>query len=110
MENIKKHKEIFIVILVTLGAIFYWFQIRPVSIKKNCSWVTETIEADPGVTKEQAEVNKKAFDICVAGGLCEGSRVEKWRNSTERPPSQERTETNEATEKEYNMCLRQHGL
>lgn len=111
MEKIKKHKEIFIIALVILGIAFYWFQIRPTSIKKECSWTTKTIPADPGVTKEQAEVNNEAFNSqCSKEGV---KSVKCWlleKDTKERASSQEKEETREATDKEYKQCLRQNGL
>lgn len=75
MEKLKEHKEIVIIILVAILGAFYWIQIRPVSAKKACSWFTETISADVGVTKEQAEVNKMAFEEkCDSSGSSTGRR------------------------------------
>lgn len=101
MENLKKHKEIVIIFLI-LGITFYWFQVRPAQIKKSCSLVTEIKEA---ITKEQAEINKvelkeaceKYPNYCTILGI----------ETEERP---QKIEVHEASDKEYNQCLRQHGL
>lgn len=109
---IRENKKIVIVLVVILGLLFYWFQIRPINIKKNCSWVTETIPADPGVTKEQAELNKKSFDEqqCGKEKLISSRCFQLKTDTVERLPQPERKEITEATEKEYNLCLRQNGL
>lgn len=36
MEKIKEYKYIILIILVILGFIFYWFQLRPLQIRKGC--------------------------------------------------------------------------
>ena len=66
-KYIKENKNTFIIlaiILIILAFIFYWFQLRPTNIKKNCSQKITTIPADAGVTKEQAELNAKEFEKC----------------------------------------------
>lgn len=116
MKNIKQHKEIVIITLIILGIAFYWFQIRPTSIKKDCFWVTEIVPADPGVTKEEAEINNINYEQCKLDNP--GGRLHSISSKcfqldagiTERPPQPEREVTFVATEKEYNTCLRQHGL
>lgn len=114
MEKIKEYKGIIIIVLVILGIAFYWFQLRPVSIKKNCSWVTEKIPADPGVTKEQADVNKKIYDQCISSNWqCNNPKLGRFLlewETHERLPKIEKEETRGATDKEYNQCLRQNGL
>lgn len=116
MEKILKEKKYMVIAgVLVLVFLFYWFQVRPVSIKKNCSWVTETIKADPGVTKEQAEVNKKIYEKCVASEWdCDNplgpGRLELYRNREERLAQPEKDEIKKATDKEYNQCLREHGL
>ena len=122
MDKIKKYKEIIIIVSVIVLGAFYWFQLRPVMIKRNCSWTTEITPADSGITKEQAEMNKNVFDQSSCNttktvGLesfkkylnrVECLRLEK--DTVERPPQPEREETTEATKNEYDLCLRQHGL
>src|SRR3989344_5703846 len=65
MEKLKEHKEIVIIVLAAILGAFYWIQIRPVTAKKECSWFNEVIPASAGITKEQAEINKIAFDQCI---------------------------------------------
>ncbi len=94
------------------GFVFYWFQIRLTVIKKNCSWITYIVPADPGVTKEQADFNKKALDQCNSqpppnNGIkmfCYQKDIE------ERPPKSEKEVVREATKDEYDLCLRRQGL
>ncbi len=121
-KYIKENKNVLIIVVIILGLAFYWFQLRPTNIKKSCSWTTEQIEADAGITKEQAEQNIDSFknkcDITKTystgyQGLGKVQSVECFllqSNSTERPPKPEREEVSEATKNEYDMCLREHGL
>lgn len=113
MKKIQENKYIIIVLLMILVFIFYWFQVRPTNIKKDCSWVTETIPADPGVTKEQAEANKVEFEKRISGDYSSSVVMDRFtlsKNSKERLPSPEKIETREATDEEYKTCLRQNGL
>ena len=116
MEKFKKYKEIFIVAVVILGLAFYWFQLRPVQIKKECSWFTQIIPADAGVTKEQAEINKKAFTECSVKNDVQGTGAFNFKvpcnseNIEERAPVSEREFASAATKSEYEVCLRRNGL
>ncbi len=65
MKKIKEYIIIIIIGVIVLGGAFYWFELRPLSIKKDCSWIG---------------IRKGLFD------------------------------RREATSKEYDFCLRQHGL
>ena len=111
------------------GGAFYWFELRPIQIKKECSWVIDTkitVRSDPGQTQEAADEenkrlnaeNKRQFpngcsDInprSLDGALC---RIGKNHNTaTARPPQEEKTEsyTRSATDSEYKECLRHNGL
>lgn len=123
MDIIKKYKVIItigLIILIIFGFVFYWVSMRPVQIRKNCSWVTEVIPADSGITKEQAEENKIIYnqecnninqikdkvDLAVKKVQCQ--LLEK--NNIERDPQPEKIEKNKATDEEYKSCLREHGL
>lgn len=117
MEKIKQNKEIIIAVAVILGFIFYWVQIRSASIKKECSWFTEIIPADEGVTKEQADINKKAFgekcdttkNVGPFRGIS-GVTRNQCRDIIERPAQPEKEDVREATKSEYDTCLRHNGL
>ncbi len=114
MNKIKENKGVFIIGIIIFSLLFYWFQIRPTSIKKECSWSIEVIEADPGVTEAQAKENKESFEECSAkkssGRVTSFNCYLLGENSTARAPQPERTEINVATDDEYRTCLRQNGL
>lgn len=140
MKKIKEYKVIIIIVLIVVLGSFYWFQLRPTNIRKNCSQKITIIPADIGVTKEQAEQNKIDFDQCKlkypAIPFMTNNSLEFYiymrdmenkfsetqkndinrckgliRNTIERNPSPERKEiSNELNENKYNQCLRQHGL
>lgn len=55
MEKLKEYKYIILILLLVLGGCFYWFQLRPTLVKKECykssqtqigkfSWNTQTNE------------------------------------------------------------------
>ena len=120
MEKLKEHKVIVSVVLIAILSAFYWTQIRPVSAKKACSWFTEVIPADAGVTKEQAEVNKKVYDEkCGTGSEYQAtmpspeSYLKCLRlniDTAEKLPRLSRESVREATKTEYDKCLRHNGL
>lgn len=119
MEKLKQHKEVVIITAVILGFIFYWFQLRPTTIRKNCSWLTQmekganAIPAFPGVTKEEA--NRKRSS-CSDRATTEASLVLCEIGNTEVPPrpavpaQPDKEVTREATKTEYDKCLRHNGL
>lgn len=112
---VKENKNVVIVVIVISGFLFYWFQLRPSNIKKSCSWITETIPANAGVTKDQADINKKIYDKCIASDwVCEKpadiGRIGLMRITEETPAQPEKEVTRDATKKEYDLCLRQNGL
>lgn len=108
MEKIKENKKIVIIIFVIILGIFYWFQIRPIIIKKNCSVAKVTISADTGVTKEQAEINKIKYDNKECDNPFDCAILEK--NTKERDPSPERVGERSVSKDKYEQCLREHGL
>lgn len=116
MDKIKENKVAVVVLAAVVLGAFYWIQIRPVQIKKKCAWFTEIIKADPGVTKEQAELNKIKYEQCKTenpGKIFEFDSFKCWlfkNDSVERQPQPERTEVREATKNQYNTCLRKNGL
>lgn len=36
MEKLKEYKYVILIIILILGFIFYWFEYRPIQIKKDC--------------------------------------------------------------------------
>jgi hypothetical protein len=117
MEKPKEYKYILLAVLVLLVAGFYWFELRPSNIKKQCSEVTEVIPSDYGVTKEEAERNKIAYDQCINTPIVKTGKFfsdfrycEGRRDTVEREPKEETTEKREATDGEYNSCLRSKGI
>ncbi len=95
---------------------FYWFQLRPSLIKKNCSLTTKTIPATPEVTKNQAEENRIVFEKCnkEVGKSYEGLATVKCfllkQSSITKKAQPAKIEINPATDYEYKICLRQNGL
>ena len=124
IKIINKNKILIIILaLATLGW-FYWSEIRPVVVRSNCSWMAETIPADPGITREQSEENKKSYEQQCMQDSSRGGvygryadlvpvSVKCWTlklDSQERPPQPEKKEVRSATKSEYDQCLRHKGL
>lgn len=117
MEKLKQYKYIIIPVITILSFIFYWTEVRSVLIKKECSQYTEVIPADAGITKEQADINKKIYNQCKVdnpnGGRLYPTSFKCFnleKDIIERPPQPEKEVIKEATKIEYDKCLRQNGL
>lgn len=102
------------------GSAFYWFELRPIPIKKECSWVTDTrisVVGDSGQTQAEADKknaeNKKRFPNGCAN-VPSGTFDEVLCDSiaTARPSREQKTESyiRAASDQEYKECLRHNGL
>jgi len=49
-------------IIIVLGLLFYWFQIRPAQIRKECASKSEVVT---GEFSWQVEILKKRYDDCL---------------------------------------------
>ncbi len=120
----------FVAIFVCLAiGSFYWFEYRPTEIKKNCSYVVYTIPEVLEITAEEAEASKKSNELCkesikvesaetygrfdlagleraLAENECDSQHPVKVE--TKYQPSREAVR--DATDKEFNSCLRRNGL
>lgn len=94
MEKLKQHKEVVIIIAVILGFVFYWFQLRPTSIKKECSWASGAL----GLTYEAYQLGKIQ------------TPEEYLANPQKVSLQPDKEVTRPATKAEYDLCLRQNGL
>ncbi len=113
--------------LVGAGALlavlaFYWLEVRPILVKKDCSWLTYTEpakEAFAGISQEEAdrtnaENRRENPAACsTATGLdtlfleCKSTNV---RAQPPRPAEPAREVKRSATKIEYEQCLRHNGL
>lgn len=118
-----KNKNISIIIiclsLLIVGSSFYWFQVRPSQIRRDCSWTKKHSDAVVGVTQEEADrrkaecierqnKNKESgmlsdawYELNVKG--CEDT----YKSSTSQPA---KDWYEKASEKEYDFCLHSKGL
>lgn len=118
------------IFLITLIGLFYWFEYRPTEIKKSCAYTTFTIPEVKEVSKEEAESSKLENEFCKEQielnlNLNDGEEINiraidrlfledecdrKYpiKEETEYQPQKE--SRREATEREYNNCLRRNGL
>jgi hypothetical protein len=114
----KKGKILVIIsVLIIIISIFYWYEIRPSQIMKECSWMKVVKPAKEAVTKEEAGKNKKIYEECMnqVRGL---AGWEKLNNSTEcdydriseREYVPEEVYYEKASKDEYNFCIHANGL
>lgn len=123
-ENLNKWKFIILIILIFGGA-FYWFQLRPIIIKRNCSWFTQMEAGKPMVpelTKEEAErINTKNALIVKKTRMennCTENDTDFFCSSSFSivyphpviPAEPDKEVTRNTTKNEYDLCLRHSGL
>lgn len=111
MEKIKEYKWVWISVLVLFVGSFYWTQIRPVQIKKDCAWFTQTIPADRGLTKAEADImNEEGAKQCDSLNKQRTTISCILDDHKERLPQPEKQIVREATKSEFDSCLRRNGL
>lgn len=69
MKKIKEYKGIIIIVLVLILGAFYWFQIRPSFIRKDC-YKIHFVSTVPGLIyeryfKTQESFGEKAYQRCL---------------------------------------------
>lgn len=119
-----------ILIFIAVGSgLFYWYELRPASIRRECSWVKVVDEpqpAKPAITKEGVEESRAKYEECMKdipkvsddsgwgsfNNLSEEIKCEELlKHEREAVPAKPGGEWyREANEKEYNTCLHQKGL
>lgn len=110
--------------MVLLFVAFYWCALRPSEVKSKCSWFTYTEPEQPakvGLSAEEAQrrneenrANNPAH--CATSNLkgllayAEGCAPTNFTAEASEPAIPAKTITRNATDKEYQSCLRHHGL
>ena len=56
---------IIMLIVAIFGGLFYWYELRPAQIKKDCSWVKQVRSAQQEVTEAQAIESQKRYEECL---------------------------------------------
>ena len=116
-------------IVIAVGLLFWWAEIRPVSIKKECSWVERISPAEPayeGRTQEEADQrnleNSKLNalhcpDVKTDGESNVGFAIRKrgcysvdMKAEAPRPAVPEKKYYESADKREYENCLRHNGF
>jgi hypothetical protein len=70
MKKVKEYKGILIIVILILGFIFYWFQIRPIQITKKCiesypyAFGKKSVGYEAGALQKQI-VDKAGYDKCL---------------------------------------------
>jgi len=96
MKKLKEYKVIIIIGLVILSGAFYWSHVRPVQVRKSC---THTKKILPAYISDEQYKDLSFYN-----------RFLLERDMQEKPSQPTKEFIVEATEKEYNSCLREHGL
>ena len=115
--KLNNFKYIIIFVLI-LSSFFYWYELRPVIIKKQCSWFTYTtqtpaIPAFKGVTKEDIEKNRierkcNGNETGLDELLCSSLTEQPARPAIPAGPIEKVTRS--ASEIEYSECLKHNGI
>ncbi|KKU47276.1 MAG: hypothetical protein UX68_C0041G0005 [Parcubacteria group bacterium GW2011_GWA2_46_9] len=117
MNKLKQYWTIILVVLIFSGGLFYWFQWRPSSIRRECSWVQRhinAVQAQPAIPPKSQQELLAAYQKCKndKGYLCEmWYRLD--HSSSGRPeikaePAKDWWES--ASPSEYSSCLHSKGL
>lgn len=123
MKNFLKENwsrtHILILAALIIGGSFYWFQWRPMEIKKGCSWIEKHTEAIPEVTQADIDQAKIDFPNCEkthpkSAGLLFQSitcwKLETLATGSPHPAIPSKTYSVAATPEQYSFCLHSHGL
>src|SRR3989338_6469815 len=102
------------VLTICIASAFYWYEWRPMQIRKGCSWIEKQTAARPKVT--QADIDQAKIDVAAMPKNKQlFQSITEWRLTklvAENPhpavPSETYYET--ATHAEYSECLHSHGL
>ena len=123
LKKLSEWKSVILVVIISVG-LFYWFQLRPMLIKRQCSWFTQLEKGNPavpafaGVTKEEAEKKTNQWKI---DNNCKNAKTkteiftcqiktEEQASRIAQPAELDKLVTKEATKAQYDACLRHHGL
>jgi len=123
MQNLIKENwgrmRVLILVCLILGGSFYWFQYRPMEIKKECSWIEKHTEAIPEVTQAEIDQAKIDFPSCEktypkSAGLLFQSitcwKLETLASGSPHPTVPSKTYSVPADPTQYSFCLHSHGL
>lgn len=100
-----------LLLVLIVGGLFYWYEIRPAKIKHDCSWVKRHSDAIPavvGMTEEEKQESIKRTQACEAQGrlFC----FEFHDNWDSKPAVPAKDWWEPADEDEYKFCLHDKGL
>lgn len=123
-----------LIIMLIMGGLFYWFQVRPAQIKHDCSWVKQTSpyqpaqppmnevellekglmeQCNPGEASSPSPSNmfiKPRLSLTIPRSCEEKNKriIEAYKNGKPEIPSKEWWV--QADEDEYKFCLHDKGL
>src|SRR3989338_2816035 len=100
------------IFVLSVAGAFYWYEWRPMQIRKGCSQIEKQTAARPEVT--QVDIDQAKIDVAAMhkNQLISAAEFMLTILAAESPhpavPS--RTYYQEASPAEYNVCLHSHGL
>jgi len=112
--------SVIVIILALSGGAFYWFQLRPSEIKKECSWTKKINSATPAqsaITEEDVKNSQLEYKKClikgsasenIFGALFCDNLLKIARGPI--PSTPEQAYYKEATKNEYDFCIHSKGL
>ncbi len=124
MTLLKQNRKIILLILVLLGASFYWFQYGPYKARKDCAWKRMHADAIPyksAYVPKQTEINlcrRNCNTKIRLPPLSESTFTELFpscedncgKNIPEQKSEPEKNWWGQTTETEYKACLRGKGF
>jgi hypothetical protein len=104
--------KIVMLLLIVAAIPFYWYQVRPASIRHDCSWILDHHEKQQAIT--QSDINNEIDKYCTSSSTmpstfsklnCDAAKSTQLK--AEMPASDY---YRKASENEYKFCLHERGL
>lgn len=124
----RKYLLVIPLVLIFLGAVFYWYEWRPIQIKHECSWVKKHRDAVParvGKTEAQLKAEGKIktcpptptlkpgqgyLQQLFESGFCNSDNQKVINENKPQKYIPAKTWYVKATKEEYNFCIHDKGL
>lgn len=119
MKNKYINLIVVFILLLVFCSFFYWVQIRPSQIRKDCSWTKNHLDFYPGVTQQEADIQKEKCMEENNKKHKSGEMSDSWYEfnisackeiNIFRPSQPAKDWYEKATDKEYEFCLHSKGL
>lgn len=102
-----------LILFSVVATTFYWFELRPSTIRKNCSWIHEQSPEIKAISGDESVIvpNTSNLDLNTWEGLnAEAEAKLMMRKKVGSSAVSAMDYWRKSTSKEYDFCLRSNGL